>query len=210
MRGNPLSRWYCSIIMSHTHLHTYSPASSLAISKSVLQCPISITSRWAGLQAVLLLDGGEWKVSHYWLLPTSKILLLPWLQGELPKCVSVYLVELMELLAPLGVVLQKKKTPLLLLLLLWWKEQWACCTQITLYWWLQTSPHGSPLHTREDELDEGEAALQTISCMMDATLQSGGKQIKLNYPVDVQKVFFPPHTTYSTKCGFIPVICCSL
>lgn len=42
-------------------------------------------------------------------------------------------------------------------------------------------------------MDEGEAALQNISCVMDGTRQSGGKQIKLNYPVDVQKVvFFPP------------------
>lgn len=40
-----------------------------------------------------------WVVPHYWLLPTSKIPLLPWLQGELPKSVSVYLVALMELLA---------------------------------------------------------------------------------------------------------------
>lgn len=65
---------------------------------------------WAGLQAALLLDGAEWEVPHYWLLPTSKILLLPWLQGELPKCVSVYLVVLMEPLA--SPVFCRKKSPL--------------------------------------------------------------------------------------------------
>lgn len=72
-----------------SHLHSYSPASSSATSTSVLQCSISIPSGWAGLQAVLLLDRGEWNACHHWLLPTSKILLLPWLQGELPKCLGV-------------------------------------------------------------------------------------------------------------------------
>lgn len=95
----------------HTHpytlLLTYLFISQAYISKSS-HWPISVSSRWAGLQAAPLLDGAKWEVPHYWLLPTSKILLLPWLQGELPKCVSVCLVVLMETLASL--VLKKKKT----------------------------------------------------------------------------------------------------
>lgn len=71
------------------------------ISKSCTDWPDAVDFKWAGLQAAVLLDRAEWVAPLYWLLPTSKILLLPWLQGELPKSVSVYLVALMELLASL-------------------------------------------------------------------------------------------------------------
>lgn len=76
------------------------------ISKS---CTDAVDFKWAGLQAAVLLDRAEWVAPLYWLLPTSKIPLLPWLQGELPKSVSVYLVALMELLASLVLSWKEKK-----------------------------------------------------------------------------------------------------
>lgn len=79
------------------------------ISKSCTDWPDGVDFKWAGLQAAVLLDRAEWVAPLYWLLPTSKIPLLPWLQGELPKSVSVYLVALMELLASL--MLSWKETP---------------------------------------------------------------------------------------------------
>lgn len=69
------------------------------ISESSTDWPVSVGFKWAGLQDAPLLERAVWVVPHYWLLPTSKIPLLPWLQGELPKSVSVYIVALMELLA---------------------------------------------------------------------------------------------------------------
>lgn len=85
-----------------------------SISKSCTDRPVAVDFKWAGLQAALLLDRAEWVVPLYWLLPTSKIPLLPWLQGELPKSVSVHLVALMELLASLVLSWRrKKKSPLL-------------------------------------------------------------------------------------------------
>lgn len=71
--------------------------------------PVGVDFKWAGLQDALLLERAVWVVPHYWLLPTSKIPLLPWLQGELPKSVSVYLVALMELLASLVLPWERKK-----------------------------------------------------------------------------------------------------
>lgn len=95
--------------------HTDMPTCSLLmfinqayISKSYTDWPVGVDFKWAGLQAALLLERAEWVVPHYWLLPTSKIPLLPWLQGELPKSVSVYLVALMELLASLVLSWKKK------------------------------------------------------------------------------------------------------
>lgn len=82
-----------------------------SISKSCTHRPVAVDFKWAGLQAALLLDRAEWVVPLYWLLPTSKIPLLPWLQGELPKSVSVHLVALMELLASLVLSWRKKKSP---------------------------------------------------------------------------------------------------
>lgn len=78
------------------------------ISKSCTDRPVAVDFEWAGLQDALLLERAVWVVPHYWLLPTSKIPLLPWLQGELPKSVSVYLVALMELLASLVLPWEKK------------------------------------------------------------------------------------------------------
>lgn len=82
-----------------------------SISKSCTDRPVAVDFKWAGLQAALLLDRAEWVVPLYWLLPTSKIPLLPWLQGELPKSVSVHLVALMELLASLVLSRRKKNPP---------------------------------------------------------------------------------------------------
>lgn len=97
---------------SHTHTYTNSRTCSLAKPTSLnppCTSPSVFSSRWAGLQAAPSLDEAEWEVPHHWLMPTSKILLLPWLQGELPKCVSVYLVVLMEPLAPTVLCWKRKK-----------------------------------------------------------------------------------------------------
>lgn len=70
----------CSVLTFISQAHS---------SKSCTDRPVGVDFKWAGLLDALLLEGAVWVVPHYWLLPTSKIPLLPWLQGELPKSVSV-------------------------------------------------------------------------------------------------------------------------
>lgn len=105
------------LLQPHTDMATCSSLTFInqaRISKCSTDRPVGVGFEWAGLQDALLLERAVWVVPHYWLLPTSKIPLLPWLQGELPKSVSVYLVALMELLASLVLPWEgkkKKKSP---------------------------------------------------------------------------------------------------
>lgn len=126
------------LLQPHTDMTTCSLLTFInqdQVSKSCTDWPVGVGFKWAGLQDALLLERAVWVVPHYWLLPTSKIPLLPWLQGELPKSVSVYLVALMELLASLVLPWERKKkkspppSPQKSAL------QWRCA-QITLCWCL--------------------------------------------------------------------------